>query len=63
MERMSCGIIKGGGQLEIWMWMLDFKAVYSNIIVMWVPMKSWKNIKIPNLSKIKVHAHQLRMPD
>lgn len=63
MERMSCGIIKEGGQLEIWMWMLDFKAVYSNIIVMWVPMKSWKNIKIPNLSKIKVHAHQLRMPD
>lgn len=45
------------------MWMLDFKAVCSNIIVMWVLMKLWKAIKTLNLSKIKVHAHQLRMPD
>lgn len=63
MEKMSCGIIKGGDQLKIWVWMLDFKAVYSSITVLWVPMKSWKKIKTPDLSKIKVYAHQLRMPD
>lgn len=44
--------------MEIWVWMLDFKAVYSNITVLWVPMKSWKKIKTPDLSKIKVYAHR-----
>lgn len=53
MEKISCGIIKGSDQLEIWMWMLDFNAVYSNITVIWVPLKSWKKIKTSNLSKNK----------
>lgn len=63
MERMSCGIIKGGNQLEMWLWMLDFKAVYSNIKSPVGPTEVMGENKTPNLSKIKVHAHQLRMPD
>lgn len=49
-ERKPCGTIKGGNQLETWVWMSDLKVGYSDMRVMWVLSKSWKNIKTPNLS-------------